>query len=289
VERFFPPAAADRARFNSRDHQQDEINLDVTATLRHLPNRHSTYELGFARKNRAPNIVEWFLWTPLSASAGQADGRSYLGDLDLGSETSHQVAFTADYHGTNWQVRITPFYNHVTDFIQGTPIPRLDANQQPVLQYQNFDDVQLYGVDATASWDVTRQLTLRGTLSYVRGRNLDTDDNLYRVAPLRGTLAADLHWGIALATAEVVLADRQNKVAQYNDEPPTPADALLNLRTRFQFNRHLELELGLNNVFDTDYADHLGGINRVADSDVAVGQPLPGIGRSLYVSLSARL
>ncbi|MCL4180099.1 MAG: TonB-dependent receptor [Verrucomicrobia bacterium] len=289
VERSFAPAAADRARFNALDHQQDEVNLDVTATLRHIPNRHSTYELGFARKNRAPNIIEWFLWTPLSASAGQADGRSYLGNLDLDSETSHQVAFTADYHGTNWQVKISPYYNHVTDFIQGTPIPRLDANQQPVLQYQNFNDAQLYGVDARANWDVTRQLTLRGTLSYVRGRNLDTDDNLYRIAPLHGTVAADLHWGVSLTTIEVVLADRQDEVAQYNEEPPTPAYALLNLRTRFQLNRHLELELGLNNVFDTDYTDHLGGINRVLESDVAVGQRLPGIGRSLYVSLSARL
>lgn len=289
VERSFAPAAADRAFFNARDHQQDEVNLDVTATLRHIPNRYSTYELGFARKNRAPNIVEWFLWTPLSASAGQADGRSYLGNLDLDSETSHQVAFTADYHGTNWQVKISPYYNHVTDFIQGTPLPRLDANQQPVLQYQNVDDVQLYGVDASAAWDVTRQVTLRGTLSYVRGRNLDTDDNLYRIAPLRGTVAADLHWGISLTTIEVVLADRQDQVAQYNDEPPSPAYALLNLRTRLRLNRRLDLELGLHNAFDTNYADHLGGINRVSDSDVAVGQRTPGIGRSLHVSLSARL
>jgi len=43
--------------------------------------RWSAYEVGAARKNRAPNLIERYLWTPLSASAGQADGRTYLGDL----------------------------------------------------------------------------------------------------------------------------------------------------------------------------------------------------------------
>ncbi len=288
VDSFFPASAADRTAFNARAHAETEANLDATIALRFRPDSHQTYELGFARKNRAPSLLERYLWTPLSASAGQADGRTYLGSLDLDSETSHQVALTADWHGTNWQFQVTPFYQHVADYIQGTPISRLDPNGRSVLQFQNLDAAELYGIEAQTSYDPTGWLTLRGLLSYVRGRNLETDDNLYRIAPLRGLLALDARYGITEGTVEVVLVNHQEEVAAYNAEPPSPGYALLNLRTGFRFNPYLHLELSLENVLDEDYADHLGGINRVSGSDVAVGQRLPGMGRSLVLALNAR-
>jgi iron complex outermembrane receptor protein len=288
IEHSFPPAAADRAAFNAEDHDFTEVNIDATASLRWRPHAHATFELGVARKNRAPSLLERYLWTPLSASAGQADGRTYLGQLTLASETAHLLALTMDGHGTNWQIQVTPFYNYITDYIQGTAIDRLDANGQNVLQFQNQDAVELYGVDASARYQPIAALTVRGTLSYVRGRNLDTDDNLYRIAPLRGTVALDARWGLSLNTIDVVLVNRQEAVARYNQEPPTPGYALLNLRTTLQLTGSLELELGLENVLDTPYADHLGGINRVSGGDVGVGQRLPGMGRSLYVMARAK-
>lgn len=38
-----------------------------------------------------------------------------------------------------------------------------------------------------------------------------------------------------------------------------------------------------SSLLDRDYADHLGGINRVALSDVPVGTHLPGAGRFVYL------
>jgi len=102
VRHYFAPSAADAARFNGRSHDFLEANFDALASVRFTPNPWSAYELGFARKNRAPSLLERYLWTPLSASAGQADGRTYLGSLDLEPETSHQMAFTADFHGPKW-------------------------------------------------------------------------------------------------------------------------------------------------------------------------------------------
>ena len=45
---------------------------------------------------------------------------------------------------------------------------------------------------------------------------------------------------------------------------------------------------GLNNLFDKVYRDHTNGINRVADSDVTVGDRLPGPGRSLFARVNYR-
>jgi iron complex outermembrane receptor protein len=285
VTSFFAPAAADAAAFNARDHSFTDMNFDLVASLRYTPNDWSTYELGFARKNRAPSLLERYLWTPLGANAGMADGRTYLGNLALDSETSYQLAFTADYHGEKWQVKATPFYNIVHDYIQGVPIARLAAGQ-PVLQYQNVSRADLYGIDGSFRYAFTEDFGIRGVVSYVRGVNRSNDDNLYRIAPLHGMLAFDgrvLGWK---NTLELVLAAEQNKTAAYNGEPATSGYALLNYRLGHDFASGIGLEVGVDNITNERYADHLGGLNRVPGSDVGLGQRVPGAGRFLYIQVN---
>jgi iron complex outermembrane receptor protein len=289
VEQWFPPANADRIAFNNADRTQADCNVDATLAVRFTPSEYQNYELGVARKNRAPSLLERYLWTPLSASAGQADGRTYLGNIELESETSHQVAATASWYGKKWEVKVSPFYNWVQNYIQGTPTSRLDSAGRPVLQYENFDNVQLYGVEAQGELKLLSWLRAQGNLSYVRGQNFDTDDNLYRIAPLRGLVAlraAQAGWE---AGVEVEMADDQDKVAQYNGELPTDGYALLHLRLGYTLAQRYQLSVGVENVLDKEYSDHLGGINRVLGSDVPVGARLPGAGRFAYVSLSIRL
>lgn len=288
VEHFFPAAAGDAAAFNARDHAFTDVNLDATAAVRWSPWTWGSFEAGAARKTRSPSSLERFLWTPLSASAGQADGRTYLGNLDLDPEVSHQLGVTADFHGDRWQIRVSPFYNWVSDYIQGVPIARVDAAGRPVLRFQNLDLAELYGIDGDARWRVTTNVTVRGNLSYVRGTTDEPDDNLYRIAPLRGTVALDLNWWRLDGSVEVVMAARQDDVAAYNAEPVTPGYTLWHLRAGFRFNPHLRLDAGVENVFDELYADHLSGVNRVAGGDLPVGARIPGAGRFGYVSLSAK-
>jgi len=284
VSSFFAPAAADATAFNARNHSFTNVNVDVAASLRYTPNAWSTYELGFTRKNRAPSLLERYLWTPLGASAGMADGRTYLGNLDLHSETSYQFAFTADYHGEKWQVKTTPFYNMVHDYIQGVPIARL-ASGLPVLQYQNVNRADLYGIDSSFRYAFTENFGVRGNVSYVRGVNRTNNDNLYRIAPLHGSLSFDGRFLGWKNTLEFVMVAEQNKVAAYNGEPATSGYALLHLRTGREFSNGIGLEIGVENITNERYASNLGGLNRVAGSSVAVGQRIPGAGRFLYVQL----
>ena len=288
IERFNPMggAAADAAAFNAKGHDFVDASFDVTAAVRWTTSEYATYELGVARKNRAPSLLERYLWTPLSASAGLADGRTYIGNLDLDPETSHQISLTADWHGSKWQVRTTPFYNFVDDYIQGVPIP---YGGTEVLQFQNLDRADLYGVDTSGRYDFGPHVSLRSTLSYVRGRDRDNDDNLYRIAPLHGTVAVEHRIAGLESEIALVWADAQKKVADYNDEPTTSGYTVVNLRSGYTFRGGLQLYAGLENVVDEKYADHLGGINRVLDSDVDVGERLPGAGRFVYLSVRYEL
>ena len=281
VTQWFAPNAAEARAFNAQSHQQTDPDFDLVGTVQFAPARWSTFELALARKQRAPSLIERYLWTPLSASAGQADGRTYLGNLGLVPETSYQVAGTADFHGDQWQMKVTPFYNSVQDYMQGLPISRMVAGQ-PVLQWQNLPRAELYGVDGSARYAFTKHFGLSGSFSYVRGRDPENDDNLYRIAPLRGTVGADFALGGWTAAAEVVLVAAQNQVAAYNNEQPTPGYTLLNLRAGYAFRWGLSVEAGVENLTNELYADHLGGINRVSGSDVAVNQHLPGAGRFGY-------
>jgi len=77
-------------------------------------------------------------------------------------------------------------------------------------------------------------------------------------------------------------------VSAYNSEAPTPGYTLWNLRTGYTFRNHLSLQVGLENLTDEHYSDHLGGVNRVAGSDVALNQHIPGAGRFVYVQASYR-
>jgi len=64
---------------------------------------------------------------------------------------------------------------------------------------------------------------------------------------------------------------------------------LLNLRTGYTLNNRLTLGVGIENLFDKQYADHLSGINRVPGSDVPVGARIPGAGRFVSVTLNYQL
>lgn len=281
IQNSFPPASADRAIFNGRSHYRNQLHLDATALWRYSASPALGYLVAVARKTRSPSLLEYYLWTPLSASAGQADGRTYLGNLDLDPEVSHQISLGLDYHPAGISIKPSIFYNRVTDYIQGSPIARLDANGKPVLKYRNFN-AELYGANGSWDWQVTPTVTLGGTLSYVRGKNRDTNDNLYRIAPLNGLVYTDYHTGRWTHRAEIRAAAQQHEVSSYNDEQKSGGWAILNLRTQWS-DSEWQLRGGIENLFDKNYHDHLAGINRVNDGDVAVGDPIPSAGRFGYV------
>ena len=49
----------------------------------------------------------------------------------------------------------------------------------------------------------------------------------------------------------------------------------------------INIGLGVENVLDKEYADHTAAINRaMGNTDVAVGDKVPGHGRNLYITAS---
>ncbi len=282
-----PMVNADRDAFNSGRRSHRDTWLDAATALRFEPDDATTLELGLALKNRAPSLVERYLWTPANASAGLADGRTYLGNPNLAPEESVQIALGATRRGDTWSATLTPFYQTIRDFILGTPHPaRVDASGRPVLQYQNIRRAELYGAEVAVDWDIHERINFAANASYVRGGNRETDEDLYRVAPLRGLASFAYNHEGWEAAVECEWSAAQERVATTQNEPTTPGYGVIHFRMARTFANGMRIEAGVENVFDKRYADHLGGINRVPGGDLGIGQRIPGAGRSFYTGVN---
>ena len=286
-----PMIATLQNRFNSAKRDNNQNNLDLVAKLDyHLSSRLDLIAEGGIKK-RAPSYQELYLWVPLQATNGLADGHNYVGDLNLDSETAYEAGLGLDWRGRRAYAAPRLFYRYVDNYIQGTPstdpvvIMVSTANGDPKpLQFSNVD-ARLYGGDMDWGVRFGRHWRLDGVLSYVRGERRDIHDDLYRIAPLNGNAMLSYNRSRWWAGIEGVGYAKQNKVSETNDEQKSDGYALLNLRAGLTLIRELEIRLGVENVLDKNYQPHLSGINRVAASDVAVGEHVPGPGRNYYATL----
>jgi hypothetical protein len=111
--------------FNAADRSRTDHNLDLTALLRFTPDAQQTYEAGFARKTRSPNLYERYAWSTNNTMTMTminwfGDGNGYVGNLDLKPEVANTISATASWHDAareQWGFNVTPYYTYVQDYI----------------------------------------------------------------------------------------------------------------------------------------------------------------------------
>ncbi len=291
---MMPPATALRDAFNGADRGQTGHNIDLVAKAWFRAGDHSNWYAGIARKTRSPSYQERYLWLPLQATGGLADGYTYTGNIGLNPETANQVEFGVDYSGTRLTLSPRVFYSKVDDYIQGTPsqvaaavaLVRMMNNRNGTdnpdpLQFNNVD-ARLYGFDMDWAWQLDDRWSLSGIVNYVRGERDDTNDNLYRIAPANASFRLNYAGTNWTAGVEGVVYDRQDKVSETNGEQETSGYGLVNLSATWQATGRLQLAAGVDNLLDREYEDHLNGYNRAANPDIAIGERLPGYGINAF-------
>ncbi|CAG1771482.1 partial Heme/hemopexin utilization protein C, partial [uncultured bacterium] len=261
---------------------------------------------GFAIKTRSPNLYERYTWSynnsmVMNMNNWVGDGNGYVGNLDLSPEIAKTFSVSGDWHDAakeQWQVRLTPYYSHVTNYIDavscatvGKACPaRADGFSNLTLANQT---ARLYGADLSGKlalggndWG---RFELRGIVNYVRGKNLDSDDDLYNIMPLNARLALDHRLGAWQNTLESRLVTRKDQVEAVRNERQTPGFALLNYYSSYTF-KQAKLDFGIENLFDRKYYDPLGGAylgqGATMGTDITAGTRVPGMGRSINVGLT---
>lgn len=299
--------AADNAAataFNARERSRHDDNIDAILTARHEAGETATYELGFARKTRSPNLYERYSWgrgtMAMTMIGWFGDANGYVGNLDLKPEVANTVSATADWHDAGqqrWNVKVTPFYTYVQDYIDADAIGSFNpymamGETKALLRFANHD-AHLYGVNVSwqaAAWsgDGWGTGTLRGKLDWTQGRRSD-GGHLYHLMPLNATLGLDQSVGAWKHFAEVVLVARKSRVDDRRDEATSAGYGLVNLGTRYQWRHGIEVLAGVRNLFDKAYDLPLGGVNLAAFAAGTGPAPtLQGQGRSVDVGLSVK-
>ena len=116
--------AMDADAFNVLNRARTDIDIDLTALARYEPNATATFEMGYARKTRAPNLYERYAWSTDWMTSGMinwfGDGNYYVGNVNLKPEVAHTVSGTASWHDRarkEWEIKVTPYQTYIRDYI----------------------------------------------------------------------------------------------------------------------------------------------------------------------------
>ncbi len=303
----------DAANFNNADHSKTDNNWDMTVLARYTPDATRDIEFGFAHKTRSPNLHERYTWSTWQMAAlmvnWAGDGNGYIGNLDLEPEKANTVSATFDWHAADrhWEFKATPYYTHVSDYIDAiqwnattnAPSTTLVTDQFTVLKFVN-QSARLYGLDLSGKMPLAKtgagEFGLNGLLNYTKGENRDTGDGLYNIMPLNAKLALTQKRGGWDNAAELVMVSRKDDVSEMRNEMETPGYALVNLRGSYSWKK-VRVDFGVENVFDRLYYHPLGGAylgqgTTMTTQAVATvpqwGTPVPGMGRSIYTALNVQ-
>lgn len=294
------PDAADALAFNARGHARTDVNVDATAVVRYTASDTSAIEAGYARKTRSPNLYERYAWGTGGMSSSMngwfGDANGYVGNPDLKPEVAHTASTTLALHASDhkaWQVKLTPYYTYVQDFIDVDRIGAL-SNGFVKLRFANHDAI-LFGANLSASATLHEDervgaFRLSGVVGWVHGRNLDTGGSLYHMMPVNALLTVEHRLGGWSSAVELQATARKDRVDALRNEPETPGYALVNLRTGYEWG-NVRIDAGVENLFDQTYHPPLGGIGyadyRAGGSQGTAG-PLLGPGRSFVAGMTVK-
>ena len=291
----------DADAFNAKNHKRKDLNLDLTAAARYVENANETYDIGFSRKTRSPNLHERYTWSHEAAMAGLmnnwfGDLNSYVGDLNLKPEVAYSLKASADWHDAerrDWQMKLTPFYTYVKDYINA----KSDAQAIYVMGNTNMaggsaltfvnQDAKIYGLDMSGKKLLARvngDLTGRASISYTRGKTT-SGDNLYNIMPLNARLALDHTNGSWSNTIEAVLVSAKDDLSAVRAEKRTGGYSLANYRTSYKASQTIRLDAGVDNLFNRQYNMPLGGL-QYTGMQPGTGTLMRAMGRSINVGMS---
>ncbi|MGL4712449.1 MAG: TonB-dependent copper receptor [Shewanella sp.] len=235
------------------------------------------YYAGLGSAQRMPDY-----WEIMKASADVSGQKAF----DIKEETTNQLDIGWIYHGPV-EATASLFYGQIEDYIL------VDATG-PSSIARNID-ATLYGGEASVDYGFNDAWSAQLTVSYTRGDN-DTDHvALGQISPLEARLTLNYQWERWTMAAQwrAVAAQNRYTLGHGNivgqDLGASSGFSTLALNASWSYNNDLSLILGIENLFDTRYAEHV--------SKAGTGNDLPGSeamfrvnepGRNLWAKLNYR-
>jgi iron complex outermembrane receptor protein len=169
------------------------------------------------------------------------------------------------------------FMSDLEDFI----VPRDLLGEGGVARSYKNVSATIYGTENTLMLALPLGLTANAGVAFLRGKN-DTDGtDLPEIPPLKGRLSLRYENSWAFGEMEGVFAASQNKTDRMLQEQATRGYGVANLFVGIR-HKNFKLVLGVRNLFDRYYYEHLSYLRDPFRSGVRVPEP----GRMVYGNLS---
>ncbi len=221
-----------------------------------------------ARGYRAAGLEERYAYLELGG------GRVKRGDPDLKPEESLFTEWGLHWVDEGLSGGVSVYYNDLDQLISERVV------DEATLVNANFDEAEIYGVEAELRWLITPDWTLYANAAYAEGRDTRSNDPLPGIPPLNGMtgLRYDPDAGF-WAAAEYGFAARQDDVPPEVD--PVAGRQTVDAKAGYAFGGTglpQQILLGVDNLFDETYSDYL-----TTSRGFTFNEP----GRSFYLAYQA--
>ena len=200
--------------------------------------------LGIGSASRVPDARELYF---VSGSSG-----SIIGTPNLKQTTNNEIDLGYELTGDNINFKIKTFYSMLDNYIYIQKGKMMNA-------FSNID-AYIYGAELSSSYFVNDDISLDMGASYKRGRKDEAlagqnDKDLADMAPLRVNLALNYEYANnSMATIEIQASDRWDDFDADNGEQELAGWSIVNMKLKHALDKHAEITVGVNNLFDKTYA-----------------------------------
>ncbi|WP_312367590.1 TonB-dependent copper receptor [Stenotrophomonas sp.] len=243
-----------------------------------------TWYAGIGHSERMPDYWELF-----SANAGPAGSINAFSAVK--PEQTTQLDLGLQFRSQQVDVWVSAYAGRLQDYILFRY--RGGGMMGSTTQADNVD-ARIAGAEAGVEWRLAPAWKLGGTLAYAWGENRSEGRALPQIPPLEARLSASYEHQRWSAGALLRAATHQHRVAEdegnvvARDLGATAGFATLSLNAAYRVNDALRASVGVDNVFDRAYAEHL---NLAGSTDfgfpadpVRINEP----GRNVWLKLDYR-
>lgn len=264
------------------DLESDDTNLSGAFTAGLGLDDNWSLSLGIGSAVRTADALERFSDRFPSARAQTA--AEFVGDPTLDPERSTQFDVWLEGTYPRAAVQVNGFGRWVDNYItlEPTDLPkRLPLSPDTVFRYIN-GEARFYGFEASLALALARDWVLKATTDYLWGEDDTVDEPALGVSPFGGTLAMRYEHpsDLFFTEAMVRVRDQQDRVATLRNEGRTPGYATVDLRGGVSIDEGLQIGVGIDNLGDREFANHLNSRNPFT------GEPVPEPGRVVYVDVT---
>ncbi len=213
---------------------------------------------------RAPNVDDL-------GTLGIVDFRFEIPNYDLRPEKSYNSELGFRLKTNELQFETVIFRNELRDLVarvrQGT-----DSMQgYPVYLKTNSEKGYIQGLESELRWQFLPHFSAKISAAWAFGQNISRAEPMRRIPPVHGRFALNFEKKKWFATAEILAAAAQKRLAQGDRDDNriaaggTPGWAVFNVSGGFS-GKHFSISLDFQNLENQDYRYHGSGVNGVGRS-----------------------